>query len=458
MSSLDYETRAWLKEHGLLVDMDKCIPEARAHLERARVQFGRMVPYYLDLLHMLSMYWVPYMFVIHGSPMGVTNQMVLLMDPGWVCHIADPKMLAAVLWHEVEHINRGMERIEALPDKRLANIAGDLAINWYIRKVGVPLPSWVLYPEQYKLSEGLSLEEYYAALELQGVGKKEGGGKAGKGEAGKGKPGMTPDWQPTGDSFGSGKCGSAAGGSLGDIEGQANKEKGCSATEKALALDKTRAAIKRHVAAHGRGSVPAGLVDQIEMDERPAVVPWRTVLRSIITHTMGKLRAGYEELSWSRPSLHSLVRGQPRPGFCSREPDILLVRDTSGSMGHTQLQAANREAVGIMRQLGVDSVWFMDVDAKAYEPVRVRLRDIPKLNVKGRGGTSFKPAFAAAERLRPRPELVIYLTDGDGDAPDRPPRGMSVVWCIVPTGYGRRPAEWGNLVLVDDEQQVAAPL
>ena len=39
-----------------------------------------------------------------------------------------------------------------------------------------------------------------------------------------------------------------------------------------------------------------------------------------------------------------------------------------------------------------------------------------------------------------RPDVIIYFTDGDGPAPDRPP-SMPVIWCLTP--LGSRPVAWG---------------
>jgi predicted metal-dependent peptidase len=430
------------------------IRKAQGIMEVARTIFeNKLVPYYSDYLHMLSVYWVPNLFATAGSPIGISERMVLIVDPGWVVYIDDPEMLAAILWHEVEHPNRGMSRIKALPNHERANIGGDLAINWQILQVA-RLPEWVETPKKHGFPNGLTIEQYYELLEKEeqkskaGKSEEQDGGQS-EGEEAEGKSGVDSQWQPTGPSFGSGKCGSAAGNSLGPIEEEANKAMGCSDAEKDLAEEKTREAVKRWVKEKGQGSVPAELLEEIELAERPSVVSWRSKLRSILCHATGKLKAGRTYRSWARPSLHSIVQGAPRPGPCARELNILIVRDSSGSMGVEQLQQANDEAMGVLRQLHIHQVWFMDVDAKAYTPRRVKLHDIPRLNVEGRGGTDFTPAFEAAKDLRPRPELLVYMTDGYGTAPDDPPRGMVVVWCVV--AGGTKPADWGHLVWIEEE-------
>ena len=79
------------------------------------------------------------------------------------------------------------------------------------------------------------------------------------------------------------------------------------------------------------------------------------------------------------------------------------------------------------------------------------MRDIRDLPVVGRGGTDFRPAIELAQTLRPRPDLLVYSTDGDGTAPNEPPPNMEVVFLIVPSHYNKTPATWGHTVIMADE-------
>lgn len=134
------------------------------------------------------------------------------------------------------------------------------------------------------------------------------------------------------------------------------------------------------------------------------------------------------------------------------------MEDSSASQNATQLRQGRAEMVKVFKSLGIEEAWFCDIDAKvAMEPKRVRVTDINKLPVHGRGGTDFRPGIALAQTLDPRPELLIYYTDGDGTAPEKPPKNMEVIWCIVPSAHGRRPANWGHLVLVSNDQVLREP-
>jgi predicted metal-dependent peptidase len=121
-------------------------------------------------------------------------------------------------------------------------------------------------------------------------------------------------------------------------------------------------------------------------------------------------------------------------------------------MGHEQTREARIQAVDIMLSMGIESAWWISADAAVSAPPKIRrLREIRELPITGRGGTDFSPAIAAAQRLRPRPDILIYLTDGDGSAPELPPPRMEVVFCIVPSYYNRAPVEWGHTVIIRDE-------
>jgi predicted metal-dependent peptidase len=54
-------------------------------------------------------------------------------------------------------------------------------------------------------------------------------------------------------------------------------------------------------------------------------------------------------------------------------------------------------------------------------------------------GTNFKPAIAAAGEWRP--DLLIYLTDLEGDAGDEP--AFPVLWAVP---EGKAEAPWGKII------------
>jgi predicted metal-dependent peptidase len=139
--------------------------------------------------------------------------------------------------------------------------------------------------------------------------------------------------------------------------------------------------------------------------------------------------------------------------------EVAIYIDTSGSMGEPELQYAKNVICNVMEQTSVEVVWLGQCDARVHEVRRVRVREVPLLPMKGRGGTNFIPIFegkGSVGTLRPKPDMVLIITDGDGPAPQVAPRGLCVIWVIVPCGY-RRPASWGHLIVASNDHALADP-
>lgn len=429
----------------------------------ARSFIKREAPYYSTIIYG----FIPH-FVEGLGTLGVTTGMALIIDPKWyvdmkkeVGHIkhlckdeseAVYKMQAGVLVHEAGHILRGMDRIDNLInsgiDKDIINTGFDIPINDDLKEGGWLLPEWACYSSTFGFKEGLTGEQYVELLlKMEKDNPKKFAAAFGKGK-GKNKDGTR---QVAG-----GRCGSCGGNGLGDIEDQVDAEIGRTPAEKESIRKEALQQVRE--AAHGRGNVPSSLKQLLEDDGKKSCIPWRTRLRQVIRRTTGKIINGQTDFSIRRPSKRSYSRGIIRPGMIDCKPEVMLIEDSSGSMGAEQLLAARAEMKGIFNQLGISDAWFCDVDADvASKPQRIRLKDISTMPVSGRGGTDFRPGIELAQTLVPRPDVLIYLTDGDGAAPRHPPKNMQVVWCIVPTRWGRRPASWGELVIVSDDQDLMEP-
>jgi len=445
--------------------------ECRKALVTARLFIRNKAPYFCSTV---------YSFIPHFTPglgtLGVTNALVLTIDPEWFVNmelevdqslskmdreIKADEMRAGVLVHEAMHVLRGMDRLDRMvksgANHDTVNKAFDMPINHDLKKAGWVLPDWAIYPDTYGFPEGLSGEQYYELLlknkdavekiekKLQGSGG-SGGKGSGKSKGGKGQ-------------VSAGKCGGCAGNPVDKaVEDAINIEIGRSKTDTER-VRKTGLQEIKAAAAGGRGFVPGSLVEALNPPKKvKSVVPWPRMLQDIMMRVSGRIMCGQSEFSMRRPSRRSFTRGVIRPGMIERKPEIVFIEDSSGSMGKEQILSSRAEIVGCCKKLGIPEAWFVNADTRlSTKPVRVRVKDIMGLPIGGRGGTDFKAPLAAVQKLSPRPTLCIYTTDGDGAAPAKPPKNMEVVWCIVPTSWGRRPAMWGKLVLVSDDQTLRDP-
>lgn len=416
----------------------------------ARDYVRQHAPYFCKILYGLS--FVP----VEGlGTLCTTRNLVCGYDPAYVAQ-TETDVVAADLAHEILHVlGKHFDRLGACKDQKLANIAADLPINVDLHNATPQGKLWRLhptavFPKHFNLPEGKTAEQYYELLLKEKLAGRLSTHTCGK-DPEKGDGGKQPG-------VGSGNCGSIAGNkdhpALAAMEGR-------SEVERTAMVMQVAAAMKEHVARHGRGALPASLVDWLDVMNKPSRRNWRDHLATLLRNCTGRIQSGGDDYSISRPSKRSFLRGMIRPGLIENLPVVGFVLDSSGSMGTEQLNAAMVEALSILEALGIDEVWFAEADAAvALQFKTIGGSTLRKLKIVGRGGTDFRPAIVAAEKLNPCPDLLIYFTDGDGYAPTKPPRGMEVVWCIVPSHYNRRPAKWGHAVLVseDPNQQLRPPL
>lgn len=398
-------------------------------LENSRALVRFRAPYVTKTLYGLIPHLVPGL-----DTLGVSRNMVLVVDPAWYIKLSTEEQ-GACLMHEISHILRDLDRLAQFPNKDRANQAFDIPINHSLREGGWKLPKTALYPETFGFPVGLTGEQYYDLLEKHSdeVEKKLEGTQAG---------------------LGAGKCGSCAGNAVDKaLEEALDKSIGRTTAD----VDHIRHATAKDIqeaVAQGRGTIPGTLSEILppDPDAPKNKISWRVKLSRILRRCTGRTIAGRADYSYKRLARSSFLTGTIKPGMVSHAPIIAFVEDTSGSMGHEQTREARQQAVDVMKQLGIESAWWISADAAVAAPPRIRrLKEIRELPIEGRGGTDFSPAIALAQTLRPRPDILIYLTDGDGAAPAEPPPRMEVVFCIVPSYHNQSPADWGHTVIIKDE-------
>lgn len=380
--------------------------------------------------------------------MGVTRGLVLYVSGNWL--LSDPELkgddvVGACLVHECEHILRGLDRLEALPHKELANIAADEAINCNLKEEGWKLPSWVVYPSTMEHPDNKTLEQYYEMLIHDKDSSSQTVQQLMDGAVQAASKTQTT-WKPQ---IGAGSCGSI-GGLAADknLEDALDAEHGKSATEVECVRRQALDAIEK---ASTRGNIPGRFKELIKYRNKKPDVNWRSALKHILQRAIQKV-SGASDYSISNPSIGAQLTGYIGAGLIDRQLNVVIVEDTSGSMGEPQLVNARNEAYHLMRKIGINEATHIQVDTDIQSVRTIRMRDLPKLAYHGRGGTDFRAVFRYVETKLPRTNLLVYFTDGDGEAPEHAPTRFSTVWCIVRTPYARRPANWGHLVVCDKSQ------
>ena len=404
--------------------------EASQKMATARACALSRAPYFASIIY--GFVYVP----LEGiRTMLVTKGMVLGYDPEWAV-MATIDELAADIAHEVNHVlRRTFDRAVGYSNHRLFGLAHDLAINYDLKEGGWKLaegsPRGALFPDTYGFPGGKTAEEYYDLLQQL----------------------PDPPDMPGGGHVCAGNCGGISGTGDPNFEKQLDeREEGRSEVEVQAIQKRTASAIKQYFD-KGRGNIPGHLQELIDATDLVSYVKWEEELGQVIYNAAGRIQAGGDDFSLTRPSKRSYMRGIIRPGMIEYKPEVAIVTDTSGSMGQEDLRRAAREGYAVLQALGIDDVWYCEADAAVTQDwQRVGPNFFHILNIHGRGGTDFRPAIEAAQRLVPAPDLLLYFTDGDGVAPEQAPIGIEVIWGIVP---GRRvtPAPWGHTVFITDDPE-----
>ena len=406
---------------GLALDLQKLLA-ARLHAVKVRPYLASA----LFALHVVADRSVPTMAV----------------DAHWRCYVSPGfvertpvEELAGVWVHEVSHLLRdhhgrgeryAKEHGANGPGDRLRrNIAADFEINDDIYGDGLPRPAGAALPSMLRLPDGMLMEEYLRTTSLTG---------------------LTPDlaWLD---------CGSGADGQGRPWELGPAGAHGLSRQQRDAVRFRVAEGIK------GRpGDAPEGWRRWADEAFHPPQ-PWRQLLGAAVRSAAGAPGTG-EDHSYRRPSRRAAaVPGVILPSLRRRPPRVCVVIDTSGSVSDAELGGALLEVAAITRAVGGrrDLVSVISCDAAAG--VAVPLCRAEDLALIGGGGTDLRSGFTRALRSRPRPDVIVALTDGQTPWPARQPPCRTVVGLFPrpasavdeedPHYAPDRPPPWARVVTID---------
>ena len=173
------------------------------------------------------------------------------------------------------------------------------------------------------------------------------------------------------------------------------------------------------------GDVPAGML-RWAADVLAPKVDWRRALAAELRKAVADT-AGAVDYSYRRPSRRAAAVGNVvLPALRRPVPEVAVVCDTSGSMSDDLLAASLAEVEGLLGALGLARSLRVLACDTAVGPAR-RVTSARQVELVGGGGTDMGAGIAAASALRPRPAVIVVLTDGYTPWPDASPRGSKVV-------------------------------
>jgi predicted metal-dependent peptidase len=293
-----------------------------------------------------------------------------------------------VLAHELLHVGLRHEARRLGRDPHLWNVACDYVINGWLMEMDIGvLPAFGgLYDAELK---GLSADAVYDRLVADLRRNRKLATFRGFGECDM-LEGTTGDWWTRSDAM-----------SLDDFY------------QRALAQG-----LSYHQE-HGRGLLPAALLEEIRALDRPPI-PWDVELARWFDEqfpAVDRIRT-YARLSRRQSSTPDI----PRPRYVAPPDDanrtFAVLLDTSGSMDRTLLAKCLGTIASYSAAREVRRVRLVFCDAAAHDRGYVAAEEIgDRITVKGRGGTVLQPGVDLLEQAEDFPSTgpILIITDGDCD-------------------------------------------
>lgn len=355
------------------------------------------------------------------------------VDESWRLYV-DPdiiddwsiEVLGSMLVHHAGHLVRdhaGRARSLGVSQRVTKDwsLAADAEINDDLINTGLRLPKDPILPQSFGWKPSRLAEEYFHCDH--------------------------PDTEVEPD------CGSGADAQTRSWELLADEKSGLPPGERHL----TRAQVASDVlrfCEEGRGRMSKSWLRWAE-DLLDPQVDWRRVLAAEIRKGVGTV-AGLVDYTYKRPSRRAQASPDVvLPAMERPVPEVVILCDTSGSMGENQLARLLAEVDGLLRGVGLarNRLRVMAVDASAHAVQRVSSGR--RLELRGGGGTDMAEGVEAAAKLRPRPSVIVVLTDGLTPWPASAPKGIAVVVGLIGGGRARgnrawEPPAWARVVHIDD--------
>jgi len=180
------------------------------------------------------------------------------------------------------------------------------------------------------------------------------------------------------------------------------------------------------------GGEMARMVDHLLQPQ----LPWRNLLAHYLSVS------AREDYSWMRPSRRE--GDYLLPSLRSHQIDLVVGLDTSGSIKQPEIDEFIAELDALKGQLSA-RVTLLPCDAAVAEKAPFLFEPWETFvcpdDIRGGGGTSFRPVFDWVEQRGLQPDVLVYFTDAEGEFPQQAPN-FPVVWLVK----GKLKVPWGRRI------------
>ncbi len=224
---------------------------------------------------------------------------------------------------------------------------------------------------------------------------------------------------------GHGKCGSCATGIREDYEADDSESPGLSSIEQLALEEKVAKQILK--ASQGRGRVSGGWARWANQKLKPKA-DWPKQLSSLISASM-RMSNGANDYSYSRPNRRQSVYGNVvMPSLVQPIPNIVVIVDTSGSLNDLMMSQALAEIETIIKR-NSQKLHLLSCDTRVH--FNKKISNIKQVKLLGGGGTDMRVGIKEALEIKPKPDVIIVITDGYTLWPTKPPKGTKVIAALT---------------------------
>lgn len=196
--------------------------------------------------------------------------------------------------------------------------------------------------------------------------------------------------------------------------------------------------------AKAQGNLPAHIESLVDEMFKPPKIGWKQLLKRFVANS---IKSGTKS-SWKKPSRR--YGDQQKGRIADRTISLVVAIDTSGSINDEMLTEFMTEISAIQSSYK-SIITVLECDAEIQKEYKLnRFQKLDK-NVKGKGGTDFRPVFAHIKKTGIRCDALIFFTDLCGEFPDKKPN-YPVVWGYYNTGWGgKEKAPFGITLSLEKE-------
>lgn len=367
-------------------------------------------------------------------------------NPKFVDGLSKDEVRGVVL-HELLHVILDHFNRKGNRDAMIFNYATDSVINYKINKEGLSIPKCAINPDRNGILKifgkdytvkNKSAEKFYNEIyddfkkQMQQGNSSSGNGSGDSSSSGDGMKGFDEHiYKPKEENGSSGN----------------NKEDGKKIKKGMTSKDwKDIMAKAKTMVSKSKGD-SAGHGEEIIDEIMQPKISWQSKLRQLVKDYIPF------DYTFQRPSRKSYYIDAYLPSTEKEKVEVIVNIDSSGSMSKEDLTRAVSEVIGIRNSYQNLKIILLYSDTKVYDPIEMENpspEEIASHRPKGRGGTDHRPVFKFIEENYPHARLVVCMTDGQTDFPDKVPN-INTIWCLIGSWRASKDEiPFGEVIVVDD--------